>query len=375
MSSFIRVTSKMDTVNLDSGSPFGTADCQDCGNRPSCTGNCVTGCNGYLTEEENAQDNLCCHWQVRSNDDSKQEDNNIFCCKSDCGHVENMANCGVAIKNWQRHKNLGCANNGGRVACTRSCSKRCKTWGSVKSQGNNFPYSSIFQQPDGLPCEYNQDDSGDFNCHVLFDNDTHLYKPWQTCLYNVSDFENASLADLNKYASDLNDTDRNYDEIMTRWCSQQVSRNCPNDPMTAETPTTCSRLHQTGTSKSQACQDWITNKGSTGNDRNNYVDAVGSLYCSNFPDSDECKCVNRGIDPTYQKLKSGAPYNDGCWYNPCTTQHSNFYYVPSDVNVELNPDMCPQNFCLSFTEQSSYNQQYIRDNEVLLNCDFSETEE
>ncbi len=154
---------------------------------------------------------------------------------------------------------------------------------------------------------------------------------------------------------------------MTRWCAKQVSGNCRSDPISGKSQDKCVRMKQENTSEGKRCSEWI-NSMSDGN-KQNYKDAVASTYCSNY-NTPECLCVNRGISYEYQGTKNSAPYNDGCWFRPCTGQYP-FYFIPSDVNTKLNngnPGMCPQNVCLSFVSAKGYNYQSYQKNKLYVDC-------
>lgn len=89
--------------------------------------------------------------------------------------------------------------------------------------------------------------------------------------------------------------------------------------------------------------------------------------CLKNNDLDECKCVSR-TDPAntiYQKLKTMLPVNDGCWYIPCV---NSFCLRQSDVRDPV----CPSSFCQSAIQAIDAEDVDIRNNKVLINCNFSE---
>lgn len=330
-----------------------------------CSENCITGCHNYLSEEQTKQKNLCCHWH----EDSSAADDN-FLCEANCGQVENMSSCGVVFKDVEDGKK-------GTLVCTRSCDTRCPVFAdsdtTIVSYDNYFPHPTIFQQPAPYNCETGG--SGEIDCNILTgENNTAISNPWQNCVYKLKSFQNASLNMIqsfedNKYAGGKGD--RNFDNIMTNWCSEQVLGNCPDDPITGLPNSKCVRLRQ-NSEEGTKCAKWLNDKKIIGNNEaSNFVDAIASRYCGRYPSSAECACFSRGLRKEYQDTKSVAPYNDGCWYLPCNAPtFGSFYLVPSDVDTTLNPDMCPSDVCLSFINADGYNSVYVDDNRQYINCDF-----
>lgn len=330
------------------------------GGSGTCTGNCATGCTGYLTETQNAQTNLCCH----TSDDN---------CENNCGQSQNMAACGILVEDYTA-PNVDPASMD--VACTRSCQSRClDVPGAV---GNTFPYHGIFQvsrksddSSNGCKIWRSDSCSTDRNddCQPMLNDDN--YNPWQSCTYNAVEFaKHATSQDLAEWrASEGNPSvpneSRNYDELMIRWCAEPTPGPCFPDPLDLTTSASCSRYYS-NTDDGTSCRLWVDNK--PNNTRQNYVDAIGHLYCTNpNQNTNECKCINRALDPTYQATKSLFPANDGCWYRPCTQTWASRYFLPSDVT----PAICPTNVCENIIYASDYQSAYIGGNQTYLNCDFS----
>jgi hypothetical protein len=370
MSTYIQVATRLPdaTGSLDE---YTINSCQDCDNNDDyCTGHCVESCNKFLNEEQNANPDLCCHY----NDTGYREDNEIACCDNNCGQSENMANCGVLVKDncQDRTKNGGdCAIGMGRVVCTRACDRRCPTFGNIRATTNFFQNPAVFHNSRfdstynayvGANCETDDCKQGSAFCSNLANGN---FRPWQNCIYDSTQFQGAAMDDIDAYRSAYPE-DRNYDEVMTQWCSAQVSDNCPDDPITQKPQSSCIR-YRARNAEGSLCETWITNKTT---DKQNYIDAMASNYCSRY-NTPECMCVNRGINEIYQQTKHSAPFNDGCWYQPCAETYSDYYLRPSDVMVDkYNPDMCPSNFCGSFVNAQGYNANYINNNKNYINCDF-----
>lgn len=328
-----------------------------------CSDHCINNCIDHLTENENKQKNLCCHWH-----DKVDNSDDAYSCNNDCGQVENMSNCGVIFKDVDNGKS-------GTLVCTRSCDQRCPVFRdstnnkSVIAFDNYMPHPTIFQQPP--PRKNCEGGDIDFQCDIL---SSGVTLPWQNCVYQLSDFEGASQSliesfETNQYGGGKKD--RNFDTIMTNWCSEQIEASdgiCPADAITGYTNTKCARmLAQNG--EGIKCRNWLSDKEDHGEKRN-FEDAVAAKYCGNYPSSTECKCYSRGLVKQYQDVKSAAPYNDGCWYMPCSQTYKGYYFVPSDVDVTLNPNMCPSDVCLTFINADGYNSVYVDDNREYINCDF-----
>jgi len=77
------------------------------------------------------------------------------------------------------------------------------------------------------------------------------------------------------------------------------------------------------------CRQWALNM----RDKNQkaVVDAAYKSFCDKYPDTIECRCINRTSNPDYniinKTMTSRIP--DGCWWIPCKDTFT--YLVPSDV--------------------------------------------
>lgn len=315
-------------------------------------------CNNYLTSQDA---DVCCHYN--GNNDG------IRCCtqSSQCGQVENMASCGIVVEDQLgKSEDDGC--KGSKLVCTRSCSAQCLIQNSVD---NNFRYMGVFQLTKGQNdptkgCSIQQKDCSniDNTCPAMMDTN---YNPWQNCIYDVNALvRNATgpngSSQIDEWAnSKYGDTNRNFDEIMVKWCSEPV-----NGPCLHQTDDTCSR-HFQNTDDGIKCRSWLLNQPESV--QQNLQDAISSRYCPNYNTS-ECACVNRGLDPNYQQAKRGFPYNDGCWYTPCKIGYGygENYFVPADVNVQINPNQCPSNVCLSVIQAGDYESTDIYGNTDVIDC-------
>ena len=241
----------------------------------NCEDNCYTKCDGYMSTPTGQTTDLCCH----SNNSSAQD---ISCCDDTgtwvaggCGQVENMASCGIVVadrtspcpgsQNW----------SGTQLSCTRSCSARCKVLTSVD---NNFRYMGVFQLNAGR-----QDDNKNFPC--VAENNcmadlakgcpemaSGLVQPWQNCIYDVNAYTTqASGTDITNWSAAYPAKDRNYDEVMTKWCAVQVTGNC-----LWTTSDTCAR-HFQNSPEGLTCRDWLANQ--TESVQPSLQDAIALRYC------------------------------------------------------------------------------------------------
>ncbi len=176
MSTYIQIPASLGSVDSDNISAFTSKSCRvNCGETDGCEKHCASKCNRQLNESETASDNLCCHWNTNGN--------KTWCCLSDCGITENMASCAVVVKD-KCNKDLSNCGTGGQFVCTRSCADNCPNFEDIKSKTNFIQNQTVFQ-PD-QDCKTN--DCKGPNCSIL----AYVFRPWQNCIYDVKDFENAT---------------------------------------------------------------------------------------------------------------------------------------------------------------------------------------
>ena len=94
----------------------------------------------------------------------------------------------------------------------------------------------------------------------------------------------------------------------------------------------CSRLKSIGEGGNE-CRKWFEKQPS------HVQDATIQNYCLRH-NTEDCKCINRGYNRSYQAMKGAHAINDGCWYSACANR-SGKYLVPSQL---ANPS-CPDNLC------------------------------
>ena len=331
--------------------------------RSNCSDHCAEGCKKFLEPIGMSPDNyrdpalnatdLCCHYT--NNEDYIQH----TCCSSEglgnsynCAQTENMNTCFVVSDRE------ACSQQGHeKQICGRSCSQRC-TPDSVDNFFENTPQLQIKN------CWRKDGHSENFGC-IKLGTAQGKVTPWQFCIYDTDQIRTRQ--QLDNYIDRHGTSGPNYNEVMVKFCSDQVSGSCPTDPMTGKTDSKCARYFQGGDRDSDGfqCKDWINKMNP--NERHRYLDSVGSRYCSNYNTS-ECSCVNRGRSLQYQELKGAAPWNDGCWFTPCTDAYPNNYFRPVSVDTSLNESMCPVNYCATILNVSNYNEAYIKNNEQYINC-------
>ncbi|AOC55158.1 myristylated membrane protein [Lymphocystis disease virus 3] len=88
-------------------------------------------------------------------------------------------------------------------------------------------------------------------------------------------------------------------------------------------------------------------------------------YCKKYKDSSDCKCVNRAIDPLYQKIKSSKNFSDACWYIPCAAD-------PTQLkSSDLEKPICPTSYCQSIVQVMQARDVSVKDVSGKINCDFT----
>lgn len=167
------------------------------------------------------------------------------------------------------------------------------------------------------------------------------------CEYNIKDID--TIDQINKFKLQFREIP---DSLFQTYCSEKV-KTCPDG--IGE----CSRLKSIDLDGSE-CRNWLSTLTPS------QQDSVISTYCL-LNNTDDCKCVNRNFYDSYQKLKSINPYNDGCWYAPCSDTQKNL--VPSHL---LEPD-CPDNICQVIFDIYDTGNVSFDDIKNDISCNFPET--
>lgn len=150
--------------------------------------------------------------------------------------------------------------------------------------------------------------------HVTWD----VTPPNIKCIYDLDKID--TIAQATNFASLFGTND----EIQNKMCFQPVTK-CTNG--LAE----CSRIKSVDTG-SDNCRLWYENLPPT------IQDAYMQSYCIRH-NTQDCDCVLRSNNTSYNKLKGLHSYNDGCWFLSCSDNLK--YFVPSD----LRKPTCPTNIC------------------------------
>lgn len=163
-------------------------------------------------------------------------------------------------------------------------------------------------------------------------------------------------ANTNDFSTNVLDfNNSNYNVMMQDFASgisTDADAKCPsyiNYPYVNVTPKTCSRFIATG-----AQANWTTEWAGGNQTTNNvvpYTDNAKNTYCTNYPDSPECACINRvNVDPGYSYLQSVVGLPPQCWYSPC--QSGAGYLLTSDL---ADFSVCPDNICQQVNQNVSQN--------------------
>lgn len=142
-------------------------------------------------------------------------------------------------------------------------------------------------------------------------------------------------------------------KILKSYCSG-ISKNCKvQDIKTGggiieqNKPEECSMFFDVGY-PGDICRTWA-NSGASNSSLKTHINEAYNTFCSNAKiqgkDPNECGCINRADDPSYNALVkgeedlptgSGGLGNPGCWYGPCI-DYTN-YLIPYDTISNKN---CP----------------------------------
>lgn len=172
-----------------------------------------------------------------------------------------------------------------------------------------------------------------------------------------------------RYNLEFGGVEDNLDDLYLNFCQQQVTGECRNGS------DRCSRYFA-ASDEGDACRNWIAAKAAEDPTKGSYLyDTLAQNYCIRYPESSECQCLGRNqYASSYSALKSGNPYNDGCWWTGCKSLQSAF--VTEDVNVTDASEAkqtasCPACFCTQaflFYNDTSVT---IEDLEGDMNCEIS----
>ncbi|NP_078745.1 Membrane (myristylated) protein [Lymphocystis disease virus 1] len=133
------------------------------------------------------------------------------------------------------------------------------------------------------------------------------------------------------------------DILAERYCMQRTKNN----------------MSRTSETDNNWCSIWLNNASTT------VKDLAVKNYCKKNSDSTDCQCINRYLDPAYQKLKMIKNFSDACWYVPCSSNP--LQLKPSNLE---NP-VCPTSYCQSIVQVLQANNVSIKDVSEKINCSFT----
>lgn len=240
-------------------------------------------------------------------------------------------------------KNLECKLNGG-VKDWQTGSQECPVFSSPQP---------ICAEPDKLECVVGQNDQGE---DPLLSVKWNTLAPNITCTYDSSKM--TSLKVIKEYKTKFGETS-DYNNMMINFCSSNLGKNCIVDPQTKSPFSKCSVLRSSD-ADGDYCREWFNRQ------NNSIQDTVVANYCFKNSTSPDCRCVLRtSMDSNYETVKQSSPFNDACWYPPCSNQTS--YLVTSDLK---NPN-CPGNICQIVLNNLQNRDVKITDVQNSLNCEFN----
>uniref|UniRef100_A0A6C0BPI4 Uncharacterized protein n=1 Tax=viral metagenome TaxID=1070528 RepID=A0A6C0BPI4_9ZZZZ len=158
------------------------------------------------------------------------------------------------------------------------------------------------------------------------------------CAYDVRKINTeAQMQELRN--KNINLTQENEDRLMTSYCSQVQDSGCLlSADGSGRTMPKCSRFFQ-ATPDGNRCRTWLND---VSRRRPGYANAIGTTVCRNSSPAteplEECKCIDRSLDPLYTLLVDSLAANPGCWYWPC--KNANRAWIPSDIDSTVCPDIC-----------------------------------
>jgi hypothetical protein len=110
--------------------------------------------------------------------------------------------------------------------------------------------------------------------------------------------------------------------------------------------------------KGKFCRYWFSNQS------NKFQNFLMREYCLRN-NNKICQCINRDKNPEYHKLKKFHPYDDRCWFKPCSNNSE--FFVPHSSQKK-----CPKKICQITYDILNANDVKIDKN--ILSCNFSELE-
>lgn len=212
------------------------------------------------------------------------------------------------VQPYTTNENQPCNNGDWAYGERRDCGPNC-----IRFECSELDIGTCPSIGENIEAEWARNTSNESESPLVF------------CTYDPTTFD---FDDVNEYRDNFGEDDQYNEVVMPTFCFD-TSINCPEDP-TKETPwKSCPNMLDTGDS-GELCRDWRS--------RNiKIADDAQSTYCQKNSSDPTCSCYTRQNDPVYQIVSPDNPYNDGCWYAPCSKPES--YLVPSSLINDDPP--CP----------------------------------
>lgn len=173
----------------------------------------------------------------------------------------------------------------------------------------------------------------------------------------IGNYTNCSKSNLSQ---NYRDSCNSFNEVLAQYCALDTDKGCPRDPNGYEVKT-CSRMVSSDPDY-YICQN-IANRYDT------LSEVTKANFCTNYPDSYNCKCFNRSSNPDYQSLVNYYIANDKCWWLYCKDPNTNL--IPNDIHESTQ---CPETVCQqSITITNPQEKSIVENNKMILDCSRSET--
>lgn len=216
------------------------------------------------------------------------------------------------------------------------------------SCGWQCPEQNLCLKPDKNECNIGLDSKGN---DPLFDVEWDEKAPKLKCVYDLDNIDKIDQIEIYKSKFPNN---HNVDTIIGSFCGKRTSSNCPKE-LNGE----CSRYLSLG-DDGKLCRLWLADQSES------RQDALMRDYCLHN-DTEDCKCIKRNSDPSYNKIKAlGNYFSDNCWYRPCSNSES-VYLVPNKVSEHT----CATNVCQQIIDAHADGDVDISNNINQINCTFN----
>ncbi len=149
-----------------------------------------------------------------------------------------------------------------------------------------------------------------------------------SCSYHVSQF--SSLDDIDKWRELSGSESQLRGVILPYFCAQRV-KTCRNNSITGRPMPSCSRFMSTERD-GEICRTWK-------NENPLLADRAMTDYCNTYPNSLDCRCLQRFANPDFNLLSPSISASPACWYRPCQEPESHL------VTSDLASQVCSSEVC------------------------------